>query len=98
MLDFSQPTLVHLENEASNGHILGNPRCDPTFSICALVPLHRGYDGLKLWQAFWVDEEADAAADEAFALEGERHLMDGGRSDGEEAPDVGFSGRPRASE
>jgi hypothetical protein len=30
------------------------------------------------------------AADEAFALEGERHLMDGRRSDGEEALDVGF--------
>ena len=59
---------------------------------------------MKLWQAFWVDEEADAAsaawfaADEAFALEGERHLMDGGRSDGEEAPDVGFSGRPSEGE
>jgi len=69
-----------------------------------LVPVRRGYDGLEGGQAFWIDEEADAAsaarfaADEAFALEGERHLMDGGRSDGEEAPDVGFSGRPRASE
>ena len=73
-----------------------------SYNLCAevLVPLHRGYDGLKLWQAFWVDKEADAAsaawfaADEAFALEGEHHLMDGGRSDGEEAPDVGLSGRP----
>ena len=72
----------------------------PDFFSSLLVPLHRGYDGLKLWQAFWVDKEADAAsaawfaADEAFALEGEHHLMDGGRSDGEEAPDVGLSGRP----
>ena len=29
-----------------------------------------------------------------FTLEGEHHLMDGGRSDGEEALDVGFGGRP----
>jgi hypothetical protein len=69
-----------------------------------LVPLHRGYDGLKGWQDFWVDEETDAAraarlaADEAFALEGEHHLMDGRRSDGEEALDVGFGGRPSEGE
>src|ERR1700722_10035418 len=29
MLDFSQPTCVHVENEAPNGHILGNPWMRP---------------------------------------------------------------------
>ena len=69
-----------------------------------LVALHRGYDGLEGRQGFWVDKETDTAsaawfaADEAFALEGEHHLMDGGRSDGEEALDVGFGGRPSEGE
>ena len=34
----------------------------------------------------------------AFSLEGEHHLMDGRRGDGEEALDVGFSGRPSEGE
>lgn len=64
-----------------------------------LVPLHSGHDGLKGWQDCWVDKETDAAsaaclaADEAFALEGEDHLMNGRRSDGEEALNVGFGRR-----
>lgn len=68
------------------------------------MALHRGYDGLEGRQGFWVDKETDTAsaawfaADEAFALEGEHHLMDGGRSDGEEALDVGFGGRPSEGE
>jgi hypothetical protein len=69
-----------------------------------LVPLHRGDDGLKGWQASWVDKETDAtsaacvATDEAFAFEGEHHLMDGRRSDREEALDVGFGRRPPEDE
>lgn len=59
---------------------------------------------MKGWQDIWVDLEADAssaagfAADEALALEGEHHLMNRGRGDGEEALDVGFSGRPSEGE
>ena len=59
---------------------------------------------MKRGQEFWVDEEADAssgagfAADEAFALEGEHHLMDGRRGHVEEALDVGFGGRPSEDE
>jgi len=55
-------------------------------------------------QNFRVDEETDAAwaaclsGDESFALGGEHHLMDGRRSDGEEALDVGLGGRPSEGE
>ena len=61
-----------------------------------LVPLHRGYDGLKLWQDFRVDQKLDAAGDawlaanEPLTFEGKHHLMDGRWADGEEALHVGF--------
>ena len=31
MLDFPQPTCVHVENETSNGYILGDPWMRPDF-------------------------------------------------------------------
>ena len=37
------------------------------FSLMPLVPLHRGYDGLELWQDFRVDEKLDAAGGCGFS-------------------------------
>jgi hypothetical protein len=69
-----------------------------------LLPLHRGYAGLKLWQGFRVDKEADAssaarfAANETKALEGEHHLVYGRRGDRKEALHIGLGGRPSNDE
>ena len=52
-----------------------------------------------MWQVFWADEQLDAsrdarlAPDQSLTLEGQDHLMDGRRGDGEEALHVGFGGR-----
>jgi hypothetical protein len=54
---------------------------------------------LELGQAFGRDEQFDAsrdawlASDESLAFEGQHHLMDRRRADGEEALHVGFGGR-----
>jgi hypothetical protein len=64
-----------------------------------LGPLHSGFDGLKFGQNIRVDAKSDASrdaglsADQALAFEGEHHLVDGRRRDGEEALHVGFGGR-----
>jgi hypothetical protein len=50
-------------------------------------------------QALGRDDQLDASGcagsslDQAGAFEGEDHLVDGGRGDAEEAPQVGFGGR-----
>jgi hypothetical protein len=53
---------------------------------------------LELGQDFGLDDQFNAAAttrlalDQAYAFEGQNHLMNGRRGDGEESLDVGFGG------
>ena len=67
----------------------------------ALVPRHRGFDGLiwshsRIGRVLGSNEELDASCDarltanEAGAFEGENHLMDRGWADTEMALHVGF--------
>lgn len=67
--------------------------------LTRLVPLHRGFDGLRGsedWQRLGQDEKFDAAGearlatDQAEAFEGEQHLVDAGRGDLEVPFHVGF--------
>ena len=69
--------------------------------VRALVPLHRGFDGLLVVsaqgrQSGGVDEHFDAAgdarlsSDEPGALEREDHLVDRRRADMESALQIGF--------
>ena len=66
-----------------------------------LVPLHRGFEGLRdeRREDFGADPQDDAsgdawlAADEALAFESQDHLMDRRRGDAEVALHVGLGGR-----